>query len=97
MADTKDILFDSGGDVACQNGDFAIGISDDQHVMDLFEASEGHYKQNPLTGIGIIKALNGIIDGTLKRIARLNLQVDGYKLNSLASSDGENFLIDYSK
>jgi hypothetical protein len=97
MAETQDILFDESNDVACIAGDFEVGISDDQHVMDLFEASEGHYKQNPITGIGIIKALNGVIDGKLKRIARINLQVDGYKLNSITSPDGENFSIDYTK
>jgi hypothetical protein len=92
----QDFLDDDGGDIACVNGDFAIGISDDQHVMDLMQASPGHLKKDPLTGIGIINALNGVIDGTMKRIARINLEADGYKLNSLAKEEGtDNLYIDY--
>jgi len=97
MADNKDFLEDESGDIACKNGDFDIGISDDQHVMDLFQASPGHYKQNPLTGIGIINALNGVIDGNVKRAARVNLQADGYKLNGINGDGTGNFLIDYEK
>ena len=97
MAENKDFLDDENGDIACLKGDFAIGISDDQHVMDLFDASPGHYKQNPQTGIGIIGALNGTIDGKIKRIARINLEVNGYRLNMLANDGTDNYLIDYDK
>ena len=99
MADIKDILFDDTGDIACLNGDFKFNISDDQHVMDLMQASPGHYKNNPLTGIGIINALNGVVDGNLKRIARDNLSADGYKLNGInqANDGSDNYYIDYQK
>jgi hypothetical protein len=94
----QDFIEDDNGDIACVNGDFVMDVADDQHVMDLFKASVGHYKQNPLTGIGIINALNGVVDGQLKRIARLNLQADGYKLNSLSAEKGtDNLFIDYTK
>ena len=99
MADTLDILFDDTGDIACLNSDFNVNISDDQHVMDLMQASPGHYKNNPLTGIGIINALNGVVDGNLKRIARDNLSADGYKLKGInqANDGSDNYYIDYQK
>jgi hypothetical protein len=97
MAENKDFLDAEDGDIGCLNGDFDIGVSDDQHVMDLFEAMPGHYKQSPMTGIGIIRALNGSMTGQMKRIARINLAADGYTLNSISADDDENLEIDYEK
>jgi hypothetical protein len=95
MAENTDILVDDTGDIACENGDFVIGPSDDQHVQDLILASPGDYKESPMLGVGIINTLNGKLDGAMKRKIRINLEADGYKVNSITQNEEGTINVDY--
>ena len=87
MTDRTDILLDETGDIACENGDFVIGQSDDQHVIDILNASPGDYKQFPLTGASVLDAINGILSGELKNRISINLEADGYRATTIEKDE----------
>ena len=89
-----DILIDEGGDLACEGGDFAIGESSQQHIEDILIACPGEYKQSPLIGAAIRQALNGSLDGNLKRMIQINLERDGLTVNSILQDADGNIQID---
>jgi len=78
----KDIKHDSDGvDLVAVNGDFAAVDSDQQHIIDIVNSAQGHWKQFPLVGVGIdsfIGATSPDILQELERLIRLQLQSDGY-------------------
>jgi hypothetical protein len=78
-----DLLYDDAGDIAVLNGDFATGIADEQHAEDIIVSHKGHYKQFPLTGIGIIEFFHGPLSlngrDNLKRQIAMQLEADGMK------------------
>jgi len=53
MAVTKDIVFDSNGDLKVVNGDLSIEQSDDQNIETILESAKGNIYQFPLIGYGI--------------------------------------------
>jgi hypothetical protein len=94
MAERTDILFDDDGDLMVSGGDFASGSSDFQHVKEILLAGPGEYKQEPLIGASIRDAQNGSLDGELMKRIRINLESDGYDLNTL-SQDENGINIDF--
>jgi len=84
MAIAKDILTDSAGDLQIANGDFVVGNSDQQHVLDLLEGGVGHYKQFPLACIGVFKYLNGSTTSIeINSDIRAKLAADGYDVTGV--------------
>lgn len=84
MAEAKDIKSDSDGDLFIDpnTGDFAFGLSDEQHIEDIIDSDIGHYKEFPALGAGIENYVNS--SGTEQEIARktkLQLQGDGYNVS----------------
>ncbi len=72
-----DVLIDTETyDLVIRNGDFDIGISDNQEVALILEAVQGDYTQSPLVGFGIRNALNGVFDGLVRRRLLLQLEAD---------------------
>lgn len=49
----QDILLDQNYDLDISNGDFNVGLSDEQHLVLLVELFEGDLKQYPLQCVGI--------------------------------------------
>lgn len=94
MSVNTDILTNDSGDLACVNGDFEVGESSVQHIEDILISSPGEYKQNPLIGASIRQALNGSLDGDLKRMIQINLERDGFTVNSILQDDSGNIQID---
>jgi hypothetical protein len=84
MAKVQDILLDENLDPIIKNGDFVIGPSDDQHIELILRAAPGHFKQFPLLGANVTSMVNGIIDGNYRKLIRLQLQSDGYKVNEVS-------------
>ena len=80
-----DILCDrETGDIACQNGDFAIGDATIQHQGDLLSAAEGEYKQSPTVGVGIQEFLNDEGPAMMLRKIREQFVNDGMTVSELA-------------
>lgn len=78
-----DFLLDEDGDLLITQNDFVLGGSDGQHMEMLFELEPGELKENPMTGIGIQRRLNGSIDGEFRKEVRLQLEADGYEVGIL--------------
>jgi len=72
-----DFLYDDNNDLLISNGDLAIGESDMQHVQDLLLAFPGHYKNSPLSGVGLPAYQHGIMDKTIERTIKVALEADG--------------------
>lgn len=81
---SNDFLTDESGDLLEENGDWVEGASDDQHIYDLIDLEPGELKLDPLIGVGIRKAVNGVIDGGVERNIYLQLQADKYRIKSLS-------------
>lgn len=79
----QDYLQDDNGDILIQNGDFIIGLSDNQHIEDIFQEFQGERKQFPFSGVGILSSLNAAdVQGTINR-AKAQLQAAGYQVDLL--------------
>lgn len=82
MTTRKDVLFkvdeNEVYDLHIANGDFVIGVSDVQHVRHILEAEKGQYKQFPLIGAAIRRAINAAINSILFREVGIQLKSDGY-------------------
>ena len=79
-----DILYTS--DLVIKDGDFAIGLSDEQHIAHIIEAMPGHYKQYPLVGVGARLYINSPLDGVFRRAVKVQLAGDGYPDISVTNS-----------
>ncbi len=53
MATAKDFLQDSDGDALIENNDFVIGASDEDHIVDIINSTQGDWKEYILCGVGI--------------------------------------------
>jgi hypothetical protein len=89
MTEATDILLDDNGDIALLNEDLVTGPSDWQHVHDILESYPGSYKQFPLVGVNVTKAVNGPIDGSLRKEIMLQLEADGYSVRSIVLTEQE--------
>jgi hypothetical protein len=70
-------------DLAIQNGDFFVVISDQQHIKDTLQASAGWWKQYPEEGVGIRDWVGGPADAqALTKKIRIQLELDGYTVNN---------------
>ena len=97
MTKRQDILLDATNQPAIADGDFAIGLSDDQHITLLLTTHKGHWKQWPQAGAGIERYLrkqnNNLAD--LKRDITVQLQADGYKPGSFNIDNSGEFKLQY--
>lgn len=80
----QDVLFGSDGKFLVENGDLVVGDSRYQHVQGLLMAHKGHYKFDPLAGIGVERFLNDEIqESDLLREVRAGLELDGFVITAL--------------
>lgn len=78
-----DFQLDNDGDLLIQNGDFVLGSSDEQHIIDIINSMPGDWKEHPLLGVGLITYLNGSGNTqALERNIKTQLQADGYSVNN---------------
>jgi hypothetical protein len=77
----EDFLLDADGDLLIQDGDFVIGLSDEDHMQDLIESFVGWWKEFPAVGVGIkqFQASAGQ-EQVIERNIKLQLQSDGYDI-----------------
>jgi hypothetical protein len=83
----QDFLLDADGDIKIVNGDLIIGESDQQHVELLLSTSPNDWKENPVTGAAMIKSLGGNLSGFAKRNVAVQLEADGYAVNSIEENE----------
>lgn len=80
---SQDFLLDpTTGDIMIKNGDFVIGASDEQHIVDTINAFPGWWKQFPADGVGIKAYQNS--SGQEQKLAgaiKQQLQNDNYNLS----------------
>lgn len=93
----SDILLDANDDVLCENGDFATGPSDDQHVSMLLTLNKGELKESPTLGVGLpnfLKKQNNTL-AEIKRDITVGLKADGYRVKILEFDKSGDFKLDY--
>lgn len=92
----KDILIDDNDDLLLENGDFVIGESDQQHVLQVIEQQLGETKEFPLVGFGAINYIKTrITEAEFKRDLKVQLNYDGYLNPTIDLSGGfENLTIE---
>ena len=79
----KDYILDENGDLLIKNGDFVVGLSDDQHIEDIITSFQGEYKEFPFTGAGILTSLNASDARNAINKVKEQLQAAGYSLTLL--------------
>ena len=79
----SDLLLNSDDEMIIKNGDFLIGVSDEQHIDHIVRFNKGDVLDSPLTGVGIEGYINGALSSKgkdeFKREIRLQLEADGAK------------------
>jgi hypothetical protein len=82
MALNYDIAL-SNNDLLIQDGDFVIGQSDEQHIVDTINAFPGWWKQNPADGVGLLQYVRSSgKQQEIARIVKIQLQSDGYQVSN---------------
>lgn len=76
-----DILIDE--DLEFEDGDFAIGISDKQHIKHILKAFKGEFKEFPELGVGIEQMINDDNYMDILIEAKKNLQYDGVEIHNI--------------
>lgn len=79
----KDIQHNKG-DLLFSDGDFAVSVSDEQHIEDIVWHEKGNFRESPALGIGIMQYLNAPhstvtrteLEGKVKR----QLEFDGFSV-----------------
>ena len=80
-----DILIDE--DLEFEDGDFAIGISDKQHIKHILKAFKGEFKEFPELGVGIEQMINDDNYMDILIEAKKNLQYDGVEVKNIKFTD----------
>lgn len=78
----KDVLLEDD-DLKIVNGDFFVGKSQNQSVELLLKSMQGEWKEHPEAGCGLYKAQNGVIDRFFQRNIRVQLEADGFFVETL--------------
>ena len=95
MATYKDIKTDENNDLIISNGDFKIDESDSQHVEHILIADKGQFRQFPLIGMGIKRALNGSFNPQiLRQQIKIQLESDGFNVRQIEIEPGDDLKLD---
>jgi hypothetical protein len=96
--DAQDFLLDGGYDLAIEGGDFVAGFSDYQHQDLLHLTAQGEWRQNPLSGINLLRWQAGPMDASrraaLQREGTLQLERDGYRVATYSVTAAAELSID---
>jgi len=79
----NDVLLDNQMDLTIDGGDFVVGDSEEQNQQLILIASQGSFRESPLTGVNIASYIKTGFNSTqidaLRQKIRLQLQYDGYQ------------------
>lgn len=84
-----DIAQASGGDIELASGDLAYNESTEQHQQDILVADQGHYKEFPDMGVGILNFLQDTDPENLLRTTRKQFTKDGMKVRHIGIKYGQ--------
>jgi hypothetical protein len=70
-------------DLLFEDGDFAVGQSDAQHLELLLISQQGQWKQQPSTGCNLPQNINGSNINSLERTIRIQMEADGFSIHTL--------------
>lgn len=84
-----DFIREADNEIKIANGDFVVGLSDEQHIEDILLAAPGDVKQFPLAGVDINKGINGSIDGELRKEIKLQMEADGFEVSGIIFNEQE--------
>jgi hypothetical protein len=77
----------NGNNMLIKDGDFVIGEAEEEYIENILIAEKGNYRQFPLVGVGIKNFINAAMTPQeltkLKREIAIQLEYDGYKINSI--------------
>ncbi|MBS1641539.1 MAG: hypothetical protein JSR11_03590 [Bacteroidetes bacterium] len=71
------------------NGNLVEGFSDGQHIQTILSLEPAELKSELLVGVGIKKKINGVLDGNLRKEVTLQLQGDGFTINTMNITGNE--------
>ena len=95
---SKDFIFDDNDDFIIEDGDFAVGQSDDQNIEAIILAEKGQFYENLLLGYGIYHRQNGPFNKNQERKEiRQELRRDNYDIVQLDIDRNFNLAIDANK
>lgn len=80
-----DFLLDPAtGDLLIRDGDLVLDAADEQHLEHVLLAQPGHWRQSPLTGVGIGDFLDEDSGaGSLRAVIEQQVVQDGARINAL--------------
>ena len=85
----QDILINDMGEVIINDGDFAVGFSDQQHQRHLIAFEKGALKANMTVGVGAFRYLEAEQPNEFMREIAVQFSGDGLLVETLAmNADG---------
>ncbi len=79
----QDFILNAAGDLQISGGDFVVGSSDTQHVLDIIQSSIGSWKQFPLVGVGVMNYLKSQNGQALGNVIKTQLQADIFSVSAV--------------
>ena len=80
----KDVKTDENGNLIILNGDLKLDESDSQHIEHILISDKGQFRQFPLIGVGIKRALKGSSNPqSLKQQISVQLESDNYNVRKI--------------
>jgi hypothetical protein len=88
----KDFLQNSEFDLLIVDGDLSIGLSDEDHIIDIINSNQGDWKEYILCGVGIDNYLNSSgLDIFLEKEIGVQLERDGFSQINVDFKDNNSF------
>ena len=83
----QDIILEESGDLSIINGDFLVSESDQQHIEKILSTNPNDWKESPVVGAALVKGLAGNLTGFAKRNVTVQLEADGYALETITEKE----------
>jgi hypothetical protein len=85
-------------DTQIRDGDFVLGPSDNQHMDDILLSYKGHWRQDPLIGVGLpsyqqARNTSQVLNGLRKTISA-QIKRDGYRVRKIELKSLADIIID---
>ncbi|MDK7675098.1 hypothetical protein [Weeksella virosa] len=87
-----DLILDE--DLEFEDGDFALGESDRQHIKHILKAFKGEFKEYPEIGASIEEMLNDDRFTEFLIEAKKNLQYDGVAVRNISFNQDGKLIVD---
>jgi hypothetical protein len=76
----KDFINDEDDDLLIKDGDFVVDASEEQEIAEILKSNPGAWKQNPLTGFGLVKKIRAeVSEEEIKKGIDTQLSLDGFR------------------